>query len=133
MALLQENARLPTSELARRLQVSRTTVQNRLVRLQDQGVIAGFTTKLGSEYEDTLITALASLVVAPKTNDSLIAWLRSRPEVRRISAVSGPYDLFVEISAASVHEIDRILDDIGALDGVERTTSMIVLSVKYER
>ena len=43
LALLRENARAPTSELARKLKLSRTTVQSRLERLERQRVIAGYT------------------------------------------------------------------------------------------
>ena len=42
MSLLAENARMPVAELARRLDLSRTTVQARLERLEGQGVIAGY-------------------------------------------------------------------------------------------
>ena len=47
IALLQTDARMAVAELARRLGVSRTTVQDRLKRLEDAGVIAGDGVRLG--------------------------------------------------------------------------------------
>ncbi len=48
-------------------------------------------------------------------------------------SVSGPYDLLAVVAAPSITELDALLDRIGALDGVERTTSAIVLSTRIER
>src|SRR3546814_12427147 len=51
LSLLRENARAPTAEIARRLQLSRTTVQSRIERLERLGVIAGYTVKVGDAFE----------------------------------------------------------------------------------
>ncbi len=131
--LLREDARSTTSDLARRLGVSRTTVQVRMERLRRDGVIIGYTVKTAPAFEERQIVALVTVVIAPKVMNSVIAALRKRPEVRRIYSVNGPYDLFAEISAPNVADIDKALDAIGEMEGVERTTSMIVLSVKLDR
>ena len=49
LSLLRENARAPTAELARRLGLSRTTVQSRIERLERQGVITGYTVRVSEE------------------------------------------------------------------------------------
>lgn len=131
--LLRDDARITTSDLARRLGVSRTTVQVRMERLRAQGVITGFTVKTAPAYEDSQIVALVTIVIAPKVMRSVVAALKKRQEVRRVFSVNGPYDLFAEIAAPSVSEVDEALDAIGDMEGVERTTSMIVLSVKLDR
>jgi DNA-binding Lrp family transcriptional regulator len=53
--------------------------------------------------------------------------------VRVLHSVSGDVDLIAVASTASVDEMDHVIDRIGALDGVERTTSSIILSTKFER
>ena len=131
--LLRDDARASTSELARRLGVSRTTVQVRMERLKRQGIIVGYTVKTGNEFNESQIVALVTVVIAPKAMTSVVAALNKRSEVRRIYSVNGPYDLFAEIAAPTVSDIDSALDSIGELEGVERTTSMIVLSVKLDR
>ncbi|HET7526557.1 MAG TPA: Lrp/AsnC ligand binding domain-containing protein [Burkholderiaceae bacterium] len=47
--------------------------------------------------------------------------------------MSGPFDLIAIVAAASIGELDHLIDRIGALDGVERTTSAIVLSTRIDR
>ncbi len=131
--LLRENARATTSDLARKLGVSRTTVQTRMERLRDEGVIVGYAVKTSLEFESSQIVALVTVVIAPKSMSSVVGALKKRPEVRRVYSVNGPYDLFTEIAAPTVADVDIILDFIGELDGVERTTSMIVMSVKVDR
>ena len=54
-------------------------------------------------------------------------------EVRTLHSVSGPFDLVALGVAPSVAEMDQLTDRIGAIDGVERTTSSIILSAKFER
>lgn len=131
--LLREDARATTSDLARRLGVSRTTVQARMERLHRSGVILGYTVKTAPVFEENQITALVTIVIAPKAMTSVVAALKRRPEVRRVYSVNGPYDLFAEIMAPTVTDVDTALDAIGDMDGVERTTSMIVLSAKLDR
>lgn len=131
--ILREDARATTSDLARRLGVSRTTVQTRMERLRSQGVIVGYTVKTAPAFEESQIMALVTVVIAPKAMTGVVAALKKKPEIRRIYSVNGPYDLFMEIAAPSVGEIDGVLDIIGDMEGVERTTSMIVLSVKLDR
>ena len=131
--LLREDARATTSDLARRLGVSRTTVQVRMDRLKSQGVIVGYTVKTAPAFEERQIVALVTIVIAPKAMNSVVSALKKRPEVRRVYSVNGPYDLFAEIAAPTVSDVDKALDAIGEMDGVERTTSMIVLSVKIDR
>ena len=61
------------------------------------------------------------------------AALRRLPEVRTLHSVSGPFDLLAIVAAASIGELDAVIDRIGLLEGVERTTSAIVLSTRIER
>jgi DNA-binding Lrp family transcriptional regulator len=55
------------------------------------------------------------------------------PEVRAIYSVSGSFDLIVVTAATSVVEMDALIDCVGALDGVERTTSAVILSTRLNR
>jgi DNA-binding Lrp family transcriptional regulator len=71
--------------------------------------------------------------VGPKESRSVTAALRSIAQVRVLHSVSGDVDLIAVAAAASVAEMDQVIDRIGALDGVERTTSSIILSTKFER
>jgi DNA-binding Lrp family transcriptional regulator len=133
LALLRENARAPTAELARKLKLSRTTVQSRMERLQRQRVIAGYTISVPDEFEASLVRAHVLITLVPKQSSAIELALRKIPELRVLHSVSGPFDLIAIVAASSIGELDRLIDRIGALDGVERTTSAIVLSTRIER
>jgi DNA-binding Lrp family transcriptional regulator len=133
LALLRDDARAPTAELARKLNLSRTTVQSRMERLQRQRVISGFTITVPDELEVGLVRAHVLITLAPKRSAAIEVALRKIAEVRVLHSVSGPFDLIAIVAAASIGELDALIDRIGSLDGVERTTSAIVLSTRIQR
>lgn len=133
LALLRENARTPTAELARRLQLSRTTVQSRIERLERRGVVTGYTVVVADEVEARLVRAHVLITLAPRRSAAIEQALRRIAEVRVLHSVSGPFDLIAIVAAASIGELDALIDRIGAIDGVERTTSAIVLSTRIDR
>ena len=133
LALLRENARAPTADLARKLKLSRTTVQSRLARLERERVIAGYTVKVSPEAEAAQVRAHILITLEPRKALAIETALRRIPELRTLHSVSGPFDLIAIVAAASIGELDRLIDRIGELDGVERTTSAIVLSTRIQR
>jgi len=133
LALLRDDARAPTAELARRLNLSRTTVQSRMERLQRQRVITGYTVVVPDAIEAELVRAHVLITLAPRRSGAIELALRKIPEVRVLHSVSGPFDLIAIVAAASIGELDALIDRIGGLDGVERTTSAIVLSTRIQR
>jgi DNA-binding Lrp family transcriptional regulator len=133
LARLRENARAPLAELARALGLSRTTIQSRLARLERSGVIAGYSVRLANAYGITRVHAFIMLTVEPKQAAAVTAALRRMPGVRRLQSVSGPFDLIATVEVADVAEMDAAIDEIGAVKGVERTNSSIVLSTKFDR
>ncbi len=130
---LRENARAPVAELARALGLSRTTVQSRLQRLERTGVIAGYAVRLSEAREAALIHAFVMLTVEPKAAAAVTTSLRRMPGVRKLQSVSGPFDMIAAVEAADVGAMDALIDEIGALKGVERTNSSIVLATKFDR
>ena len=133
LALLREDARAPVAELARGLKLSRTTVQSRIERLERHGVIAGYTVVVADELEAGLVRAHVLITLAPRRSGAIEQALRKIAELRVLHSVSGPFDLIAIVAAASIGELDALIDRIGQLDGVERTTSAIVLSTRIER
>lgn len=131
--LLGENARAPVAALARALKLSRTTVQSRLERLERSGMIAGYGVKLSASHLAGQIRAYVMLTVGGRAAPAVIAAARKMRGVRRLVSVSGPFDLIAEVTADSVGEMDAAIDALGNLEGVERTTSSVVLSSKIER
>jgi DNA-binding Lrp family transcriptional regulator len=131
--LLVSDARLSITVLARRLQVARSTLQERITRLEHRGVIAGYTVRLGPAATGRRVSAHVAITIDPKRGEHVQQTLRRITGVRTLHTVSGPFDLIAVVAAESTAEIDAVLDRIGAIPGVERTTSSIVLTTKFDR
>lgn len=130
---LRGNARASTTDLAKSLGLSRSTVQKRLERLENSGVIAGYTVQLSSAYLDQEIKAHVSITVSPRQTADIITAMSKLASVRAVYSVSGQYDLIAEVAAMSVNDLDAVIDEIIAIDGVERTESSVILSTKLKR
>lgn len=133
IALLQADARLPTADLARRLGVARTTVVARLKRLEQGGVIAGYTVRLGATEGTQGVQAFVSLAVSPKSGRAVIERLSLLPELRQLAAVSGEFDYLAILRAPDTQRLDALLDEIGAIDGVLRTMTSVLLAMRVDR
>jgi DNA-binding Lrp family transcriptional regulator len=130
---LRENARASTAELARLVGRSRTSVQSRIDRLEKRGVIVGYGVRLAPEHGQGAVRAHVMIKVGPKEARAVTAALRAIDAVRVLHSVSGEVDLIAVAVTSSVADMDQVIDRIGALDGVERTTSSIILSTKFDR
>ena len=133
LALLRRNARESTASLARKLGIARTTVAERIHRLERDGVINGYTVRVTDSFARHSITALVLINVNAKLSERVVRALDASPHVRAVYALSGVFDYEVAVDAGSTQEIDGILDAIGRIEGIERTQTSIVLSVKFER
>ncbi len=130
--LLLQNSRASTTTLARTLGLSRSTVQARMKRLEDRGVIAGYTVRFNDEYRQRQISAQVMMTFQPKYAAAILLALKKMPGVVTVFAVSGIYDLITTLRAETTEELDETLDEIGSLPGMEKTTTSIILSKKYE-
>jgi DNA-binding Lrp family transcriptional regulator len=133
VALLKANAREPVASLARKLSLARSTVQERIARLEREGVIRGYSVLLSEESESRRLRAVVMIAADPRQSDRIGAELKRMPEVRALSAVSGAYDMMAIVEADTAARMDAVLDRIGKAAGVARTVSSIILSEKFSR
>jgi len=133
LALLRENARLPISELARKLNVSRTAAQARLQRLERSGIIRGYTLRLSDDYQQGCIKAMIMIKASPINRTIIEQALNRIPQLTGLYSISGKFDMTAIVIAPSVLELDQVIDKIGVLDGVEETQSSVILSTKIDR
>jgi DNA-binding Lrp family transcriptional regulator len=133
LALLQANARESAANLARALGIARTTVVARIARLERIGVIAGYGVRLGRQMEDNSILAFCGVSVQPKAAPTVVRALQRLPEIEELNSVSGPVDYMAVIRCDSHARLDKLLDEIGMLDGVNHTQTSIVLARKIDR
>lgn len=133
LALLQVNARESTANLARKLGLARTTVVARLARLEAEGVISGYTVKLGSKAGHASVQAFVGITVSPKAGRDVVKKLSALPELNQLASVSGEFDYMALLRADSTLRLDALLDEIGAFDGVTRTNTSVVLAIRVDR
>lgn len=133
IALLQGNARASTAEIARQLGVARTTVLARLARLERDGVIVGYTARLGQDEATRGVEAYVGITTAPKAAALVTQRLAALPELRQLCSVSGEFDYLALLRADSPARLDALLDEIGDIDGVTRTHTSVVLARRIDR
>ncbi len=133
IACLRRNARLSVSELARELGVARTTVQSKLNKLEHDGSILGYSLRLGRKLSNAEISATVLLEISPKALPAIIKALYGIADIRSVKTASGKHDLVLDVATANTHELDKLLDKIGQIDGVIHSESLVHLSTKFER
>jgi len=133
IALLRVDAREPVAALARKLGLSRTTVQDRLRRLEDSGVIAGYSLKLSREIDSGGMRAFVTVSVEPRRQVEMARTLSRFPQIETLHTVSGKFDLLAQVKTNSSEEMDKLIDDIGLIPGVTRIETAVILSTKLDR
>ncbi len=133
IALLQANARESTANLARKLGIARTTVVARLAKLEREGVIVGYTVRLGADDDRPRVQAHVGITLEPKASRDVIRRLQKIPELLQLSSVSGAFDYIALLRADSTARLDALLDEIGELEGVTKTHTSVVLAVRIDR
>lgn len=132
LALLRENARTPVTELARQLDLARTTVQARIERLEASGAITGYTLRASPATRPPL-RATALVAIEPRSGPAVLDRLRTLPGVEVVHTTSGRFDLLVQIAAQTTEGLDETLDRIGEARGVRSSESLIHLATKIDR
>jgi len=133
LALLMDDARLPVTTIAKLVNIARTTVIARINALEKRGVIAGYGLKLNQEMVQPAVRAYVGLSVEARYAANLVKHLQQFSEVETLCAVSGTIDYMLTLRCASTEALDRLLDQIGALDGVRQTSTSIILSKRIDR
>jgi DNA-binding Lrp family transcriptional regulator len=127
MSLLRQNARLTVAALAVKLRVSRGTVTNRIRRLEDEGVIVGYTVRLRPDVQNNAIKAWMSIAVDGNQTRAVIASLLGEPGVATLHDTNGRWDLLAELRAETLQELAKVLERIRLLKGISNTETSIHL------
>lgn len=128
IALLRGNARLPVATLAKKLGVSRGTVQNRMAKLEKDGTIAGYTLRLRPDAESHRIRGIMTIATEGRPVEHVLKVLRGDPSISALHTTNGRWDLVAEIRADTLEEFDQVLLRVGRVDGVSRSETSLLLS-----
>lgn len=128
IAALRHDGRAPLSKLADILDVSRGTIQNRLDRLMEEGVITGFTVRTRELPDERKVKAMAMLEVSGRHTPSVVRQLRQIPEITSLHTTNGAWDLVAEIETRDLVEFDKVLARVRAVDGISRSDTSLLLA-----
>lgn len=130
---LRRGGRVTNSELARRLGLARGTVQTRLERLVDAGVVTGWGPDLDPKATDHTVDAFVTLSIAQGAHDRVVAALESIRPVLEVHVVTGAGDLLCRVAARGNDHLHELLQQIVAIDGVIRSQSQLALHTPVRR
>jgi DNA-binding Lrp family transcriptional regulator len=127
LSLLRQNARHSMATLAGKLGVSRGTVTNRILRLEDEGVIVGYTVRVRPDVQRSDIKAWMSIAVEGNQTRAVIASLLGEPNVATLHDTNGRWDLLAELRADNLQELSKTLERIRLIKGISNTETSIHL------
>lgn len=127
LSLLRKDARTSVATLAGKLGVSRGTVSNRITKLEDAGIIVGYTVRLRPDAQPSEISAWMSVAVAGNETRAVIASLLGEPGVACLHDTNGRWDLLAELRAANLAELSHVLERIRLIRGISSTETSIHL------
>jgi Lrp/AsnC family transcriptional regulator, leucine-responsive regulatory protein len=135
LAYLQKDARVPTAELARRLQLSGPGLQKRLRKLEHQGVIRGYSTVVDREAVGLDLLCFIHVTLAHHRPNSVKQFpekIRNMPEVLECHFLTGEFDYLLKVVVANHDHLQKFLfGKLMKAGGVDRTrTSIVVKEVK---
>ena len=128
LKLLQKNARMTSTALGKEVGLSRTAAQERIAKLEHNGVIAGYTAKLGSEFWGNFHKAVVSVQIETRPCSIVLSKVVKLPSVVSCYSVAGEVDAFLIVAYESPRELTKLIDEISDIDGVGLVNSHVVLA-----
>ena len=129
LALFAEEPRIGVLEASRRLGVARGTVQARLDRLAAAGVVTGWGPELSPEALGFPVMAFLTIEIRQGAgHDAVAAHLAAIPEVLEAYTITGAGDMWARVVARSNADLQRVIDQVLAESGIERSTTVIALA-----
>ncbi|KAF1021737.1 MAG: Regulatory protein AsnC [Paracidovorax wautersii] len=127
IAQLRHNARASVATLATRLGVSRGTVTNRIRKLEDSGVVVGYTVRLRPEAETGGLQAWMSIAIEGNDARRVSASLLGEPSVLALHSTNGQWDLLAELHVSTLPELAHALERIRLIKGISNSETSIHL------
>jgi DNA-binding Lrp family transcriptional regulator len=125
---LRANARIPAAALAKKLKISRGTVQNRIARMLASGVIRGFTIRTAPNLDSGRVRAVMSIAIEGEKSAKVTRALLGFAEVEKIYTTNGRWDLIAELNTDTLAGFSKALDQIRLIEGIAATETSILLA-----
>ncbi len=128
LGLLQQDARRTVRDIADRVGLTVAPVKRRIDRLEETGVIEGYTVRVNSARVDSGLEAVVELRVAGDMDlDTILSFCAHVPEVREVLTLAGDPDALVRVRAANIHELQRVVNMLRTNGRVAGTKTLVVL------
>ncbi len=128
VALLKRNARMSVTQMSFELNASRITIDSHIKKLEESGVIKGYTVKLGSEEFRHKISGWILINAEANKEEAAIAKMIEMPELTRLHTTNGKWDLAAEIQTQTLEEFDRAISKLRQIAGITETETSLLLS-----
>ena len=133
LRILQEDARTPFSEVARRIDMSSATVHDRVNRLEEEGVIRGYHADVDPREVGYGVSAFVGLRTDQGREEEALAHLAGLSEVKEVHLTTGEWDVMVRVHAEDTDALRELMfDHIADTEGFARSHTMVVLGTDYE-
>lgn len=134
LSLLQKNCKLPLAKIGEKVGLSAPSIIERIKRLEDGGVIQGYTAILDARKLGKDITAFIGVLIGhPKLIGAFEQTIEGLEDILECHHVTGEYTLLLKVKTANTSSLEELISRIRFIEGVERTETMIVLSTHIER
>jgi DNA-binding Lrp family transcriptional regulator len=128
LALLQQNARAPIKTIASKVGLARSSVRERIARMETSGVIRGYRVELEDPHPPTSFIEAFLIVRLDRTPaPQTIARIVAHPAVRRCSSVGGDIDVIIEARTVDIAALNRLRDEFACYPHVTDLTTTIIL------
>ncbi|WP_280585900.1 Lrp/AsnC family transcriptional regulator [Halorubrum sp. Boch-26] len=133
LRILQEDARTPFSEVARRIDMSSATVHDRVGRMEEAGVIQGYHAEVDPKAVGYGVSAFVGLRVEQGREEDALERLRDIDGVSEIHLTTGEWDVILRVVAADTDNLRELMfDEIAEIEGFSRSQTMIILGSDFE-
>lgn len=133
LRILQEDARTPFSEVARRIDMSSATVHDRVSRMEEAGVLQGYRAEVDPKALGYGVSAFVGLRVRQGHEEEALETLREVDGVREVHLTTGEYDVMLRVYAASTDDLRELMfGQIATMEGFDRSQTMVILGTDYQ-
>lgn len=133
LALLEANGRETATKIAAKVGLSRSAVQERVARLEREGIIQGYTVRLGERARPPGVDAYLMVKLEGPLCARIAPQLREMPEVLRIESLAGELDMLIRVRAADMGALNALRERISRIREVRAITTTAVLAVHLDR
>ncbi|BBY50553.1 Lrp/AsnC family transcriptional regulator [Mycolicibacterium sp. GCM10028919] len=125
---LSDDARTGVVELSSALGISRNTVQSRVRRLEESGVLTGYQPRVDLAEAGLAVQAFVALEINQVGMASVVSGLARIPQVLEVHATTGREDLLVRVATATQAELQELVVHILAIPGVVHSSTTLALT-----